>query len=205
MGILLFIIISLKIKNMRTFVSKRYFFAAALSVLLSVFTVAVVAYGATMTISSGGLGSGTSTPGAAIGAKGGAVIEDFVYMSYFTATSTTATSTVRFGLDVATSSFKVSGNSGQVTIGTTTVPDADVANTMAVDPALTVSGVGSAYNATGTLYVAGGGATGGQIIIKSSDGTHCVSLIATAGANALDASALSAATLLTAKVVACPK
>lgn len=233
---------------MKTLFSRRDLFAVFASVFLSVFMVGVITYGATITISSGGVGSGTSTPGGAIGAKGvgifeglvhadyftststntswilggnfgigtttpgakvgvrgGVLVDDFVYMSSFTATSTTATSTVRFGLQVATTSLFVDGYSGAVTIGTSTVPNADVANTTAVDPAFTVSGVGSAYNATGTVYIAGGGANGGQLIIKSSDGTHCVSILAVPTGVALDASAQSAATLLTTKVVACPR
>jgi hypothetical protein len=190
---------------MKTLFSRRDLFAVFASVFLCVFMVGVITYGATITISSTGVGSGTSTPGAAIGAKGGAIIEDFVYMSYFTATSTTATSTVRFGLNVATSSFNVNGNSGAVTIGTTTVPDADVAGTMALDPSFTVSGVGSAYNATGTVYVAGGGTKGGQIIIKSSNGANCISIMANSVANDPGAVAMSATTLLDVDVVECPR
>ena len=227
---------------MRTLFSKRHFFTSAVSVLLSVFTVAVVAYGASV-MDTASVGSGTSTPGAALSAKGEAIIEGFASVGYifststwhssgfgtaspgtefdvagsalfdgvitasnYVATSTTATSTIKTSLDVATSSLQVSSYSGQVVVGaTTTLPNADVANTQAVDPALTVTGVGAAASATGTLYVAGGAGNGGQIILKSSEGTHCISIIATGGANALDASGLSAATLLTTKVVACPR
>ncbi|MEK7078211.1 MAG: hypothetical protein AAB911_01445 [Patescibacteria group bacterium] len=242
---------------MKSLISKRYFLATAVSSLLSIFMVAVVAYGATMTISSTGLGSGTSTPGAIIGAtggiiaedfvtasvfnatsttgvswfkgrvgigtttpsltlngdgglavEGGAIIGDFIYTSSFTATSTTATSTVRFGLQVATTSLFVDGNSGAVTIGTSTVPNSgDIGNTT-VTPSFTVSGVGPAYQATGTAYVAGGGASGGEILLKSTDGNNCVSLMATTGA--LDpltdtASTQDIAKLLSARVVACPR
>lgn len=190
---------------------KQKFLASFIAVFLSVFAVAVIAYGSS-TMDTASVGVGTSTPGAALGVKGGAVISDFVYSSSLTATTTltltsvTATSSTRFGFTIASSSFNVSGVSGAVTIGTSTGPaDADVANTHAVDPALTVSGVGSALNATGTVYIAGGGSNGGQIILKSSDGTHCVSILANALGIALDASGSSAATLLTTKVVACPK
>src|SRR3989344_4306073 len=73
---------------MRTLFSKRHFFTLAVSVLLSVFMVGVVAYGATMTISNRGLGSGTSTPGAALGVQGAAIIDDFVWANAFISTST---------------------------------------------------------------------------------------------------------------------
>ncbi len=72
---------------MKSLISKRYFLATAVSSLLSIFMVAVIAYGATMTISSTGLGSGTSTPGAALGVKGASIIEGFVWATSFTATS----------------------------------------------------------------------------------------------------------------------
>ncbi len=232
---------------MKTLFSRRDLFAVFASVFLCVFMVGVITYGATMTISSSGIGSGTSTPGAAVAAqgaaifegfvsanyftstsslnswlmgnlglgtttpgaklsvRGGALVDDFVMMSYFTATSTTATSTIQFGLEIATTSLFVDGNSGAVTIGTSTVPNADVAGTMSVDPSFTVSGVGSAYQATGTVYVAGGGTTGGQIILKSSNGLNCVSIMAGTGANAVGAEAMIATSLLDVDVVECPR
>jgi hypothetical protein len=238
---------------MKTLFSRRDLFAVFASVFMCVFMVGVISYGATITISSGGVGSGTSTMGAAIAAHGagifegfvsadyftststnvswimgklgigtttpsdnlnkdgglavagGAIIGDSIYTSYLTATSTTATSTMRFGLDVATTSLSVYGNTGMVTIGATSSPQTGVANTQAVNPSLTVFGVGSTANATGTLYVGGKGSTGGQIIIRDSSGYGCISLMAKRGANDLDASALSIADLITAKVVACPK
>ena len=237
--------------------NKQRFFVSFVAVFLSVFMVVVVAYGDTMTISSGGVGSGSSTPGAAVAARGGiladdfvtasvfnatsttgvswfegrvgvgttspsstlndqgglaveggAIIGDFIYTSSFTATSTTATSTVRFGLQVATTSLFVDGNSGAVTIGTSTVPNSgDIGNTT-VTPSFTVSGVGPAYQATGTAYIAGGGASGGEILLKSTDGNNCVSLMATTGAldpNTDTAGTQLVSTLVSARVVACPR
>ena len=265
---------------MRTILSKQQFFSLAVSVLLSVFMVAVVAYGATITISNVGIGSGSSTPGAAVGAKGAGLFEGFVHAAYFrststsessgfgttspgaefavsgaglfegfvhadyftststntswllggnfglgtttpgakldvrgsglfdgtvsasslVATSTTATSTLRYGMQIATTTT-VDGQSGRWVIGSSTIPNADVANTGAIDPGLTISGVGSAGAATGSLYITGE-TGGGQIIIKSTDGTRCVSITATGGTGALDA---SPSTGLTLKVVACPR
>ncbi len=259
---------------MRTLFNKQHFFTLAASVLLSVFMVAVVAWGATMTISNVGIGSGSSTPGAAVGAKGAGLFEGFVHADYFrststaswgigtsspgvrlgvagpglfegfvdanyfrssstdvasgfgttspgaefavaggalfdgrvtassyAATSTVATSTIKYGLDIASSSLQVDGVTGKVAIGTSTLP---LAQNIAgiVDPALTVTGVGNTGSATGTLYVAGGVGNGGQIIMKSTDGTRCVSITATSGGGALDA---APGTVLTLKVVACPR
>ena len=222
---------------MKTLFSRRDLFAVFASVFLCVFMVGVVTYGATMTISSTGIGSGTSTPGAAIGATGAGIFEGFVHADYFlststshasgfgtsspgaefavaggalfegsvtasffNATSTTATSTTRFGLTIATTSI-VDGYSGRIAIGTTTVPDSDyVATTISTDPGLTISGVGSTANATGTVYIAGGGDTGGMLILKSSDGIgKCLSVSFDS-----EAANLGAAGSLTTKIVACP-
>ncbi len=150
------------------------------------------------------VGIGTNTPGAALGVKGGVIVDSFVYMSSFTATSTTATSTTKFGMTISSTTI-VDGYSGRWALGTTTIPDADVANTQAVDPSFTIAPLGSADTATGILYIAGEGESGGQIIIRSSDGEHCISIMANGLGVALDASATSAATLLTTKVVACPR
>lgn len=184
---------------MKTLLSRRDLFAVFASVFLCVFMVGVVTYGATMTISSEGLGSGTSTPGAAIGAKGGAVIEDFVYMSSFTATSTTATSTTRFGLKLASTTI-VDGYSGRWAIGTSTVPGGGAVGTLSLDPGLTVTGVGNTAGATGTIYIAGGGNTGGQIIIKSASGDGCGIVVFDD-----DGGTVGTAVALSAKIVECPK
>ena len=230
----------------------KQFVAVALAVLLSTLVVALVAQGTTY-VDTDSVGVATSSPGDALGVKGGAVIEgyvsagyytststasswvfgnfgigtttpgvklavkdvidtgfltaeDSVKTSYFVATSTTATSTLsRYGSSLASTTITIDGQSGRMAIGSTSVPTAAVANTQAVDPALTIQGQGAAASATGTLYVSGGGANGGQIILRSSSGTRCVSIMANTGANGLDASALGANDLLTFKVVACPK
>ncbi|KKU83131.1 MAG: hypothetical protein UY12_C0043G0007 [Parcubacteria group bacterium GW2011_GWA2_47_8b] len=184
-----------------------------LAVLVSTFVVALIAQGTTY-IDTDSVGVATATPGAYLAAKGdilGEVLraEDHIKTSFFLATSTTATSTLsRFGAELASTTIIIDGNNGSMAIGTTTIPDADVvAGTMAVDPALTISGTGGAANATGTLFVTGEGATGGQIILKSSDGqgSRCVSLIVKAGTVAPGDSAAGVAELLVAKVVSCPK
>ncbi len=270
---------------MRNFISKRNFFTSAVSVFLSVFMVAVVAYGAS-TMDTASVGAGTSTPGASLGVKGAALIEGqiwadnliatssaissgfgttapgaeftvsgsgifegFVSSNYFTststntswvmgqvgigtttpgaqlavdgmglfngiveadsfvATSTSATSTLKWSLDVATSSLQVSGVSGQVVIGaTTTIADGGVmGRDLNPDPALTITGTGNAASATGTLYVSGGGINGGEIIIRSSDGFNCVSLTVLSGNVDPFTSNIALATLLNAKIVACPR
>lgn len=161
----------------------------------------------------GRLGIGTTTPGAALSVRGdngdvagNLTVESQIKTSFLTATSTTATSTLSsYGSSLASTTITIDGQSGRMAIGSTSVPTAAVANTQAVDPALTIQGQGAAASATGTLYISGGGANGGQIIVRSSNGTRCVSIMANTGANALDASGLGSADLLTFKVVACPK
>ena len=158
-------------------------------------------------------GVGTDTPGT-VWAVGGdsnmeqLAVEDHIKTSFLISTSTTATSTLsRFGSELASTTIVIDGASGRMAIGTSVVADADVAGTMAVDPALTISGAGSAQNATGTLYIAGEGGNGGQIIIQNSSGlgSRCVSLIVNTGASDVGASGAGVAELLVAKVVACPR
>lgn len=154
----------------------------------------------------GRLGLGTTTPSPTVNADGGIAVEggglfgDFVLSSYLTATSTTATSTIRTGVIIASSTIG-DVQSGAIAIGATSTSDGDVAGTFSVDPSLSVFGVGSAANATGTLYVSNSAATGGgQIILKSTDATGCVSITATRG-TAIPQGGVG----LTVKAVACPK
>jgi len=159
-------------------------------------------------------GVGTDTPGT-VWAVGGTsdmewlTVEDHIRTSFLLSTSTTATSTLsRFGSELASTTIVIDGASGRMAIGTSVVADADVvAGTFAVDPVLTLSGQGSAQGATGTLYISGEGATGGQIIIKDSSGlgSRCVSLIVNTGATDVGGSGAGVAELLIAKVVACPR
>lgn len=161
----------------------------------------------------GNLGIGTTTPGAGLGVRsdnndvaGNLTVESSLKTSFFTATSTTATSTLSsYGSSLASTTITIDGQSGRMAIGSTTVPDADASSGM-VDPALTIAGQGAASTATGTLYISGGSTGGGgQIIIRSSNGRMCVAISANTGANAADASGTDATNLLTAKVVVCPK
>ena len=176
-------------------------------------------YTSTSTNSSwffGNFGIGTTTPGARLSVRGGAdiadalTVEDNLKTSYFTATSTTATSTLNsFGASLASTTITIDGASGRMAIGSTTVADADV-GTYAVDPALTISGQGSAGNATGTLYLAGEGGKGGQLIIQNGSGlsSRCASI--TANTAALDIGASGSGTsdagsILIVKVINCPR
>ncbi len=147
-------------------------------------------------------GFGTTSPGAEFAVGGGALFEGGITASYLNATSTTATSTVsEFGLQASTTLI-MDGMTGRVSLGATTTPDGDVANVpSSLDPSLSIFGMGNANNATGTLYIgnnAGGG--GGAILLKSADGSGCISIMATRGSNAIDSTAT-----LTVRVAACPK
>ena len=236
---------------------KRQVFTFAVSVVLSILLVASISFGTTY-VDTDSVGIATATPGAALGAKGEAIVEGFLSVDYifststshasgfgtsspgadfaavggalfegqvvagrFEATSTTdsvfegaldirenATSTFVGGMDFGTTSLIVDNNSGRIAIGTSSVTDSDhVATTLSVDPALTISGLGSANNATGTLYIAGEGANGGQIILKGSNGlgSRCVSIAAATGAIDVGGSGSSADTQLIIKVVSCPE
>lgn len=191
---------------MKTLFSRRDLFAVFASVFLCVFMVGVITYGASV-MDTDSIGVGTSTPGAGLYVSGGMTSffagDAYIYgqtnMSYFVATSTTATSTTRFGLTLASTTI-VDGYSGRWAIGTSTVPGGGAAGTLSLDPGLTVTGVGNTAGATGTIYIAGGGNTGGQIIIKSASGDGCGIVVFDD-----DGGTVGTAVALSAKIVECPK
>lgn len=152
-------------------------------------------------IMGGSFGLGTTTPGAKLAVRGSGLFDGTVSASSIVATSTTATSTLRYGMQIATTTT-VDGQSGRWVIGSSTIPDADVAaTTQSADPGLTISGVGSTANATGTLYITGGSdGGGGQIILRSVDGTRCIAVSASSAGGALETGVS-----LTAEIVACPR
>lgn len=143
-----------------------------------------------------GFGLGTTTPGTRLGVLDNAdiagylTVEDHLKTSFLIATSTTATSTVAFGATVDTTTLVVDAGGNNVGIATSTFPSVggDVAN-------VSVGG----GSATSTLFLAGGGSVGSQIILKSTDGSGCIAIMATRGASAIDAAAT-----LSLKVVDCP-
>jgi hypothetical protein len=69
---------------------------------------------------SGNVGIGTTSPFATLSVAGIGSFDDYVRASYFTATSTTATSTFAGGLSVASSTFNILNHNGYVGIGTST-------------------------------------------------------------------------------------
>lgn len=102
-----------------------------------------------------------------------------------------ATSSITGSFTVDTNSLNVDSGGNGVGIATSTYPSitGDVAATVSV-------GAGSASS---TLYLAGGDSVGSSIILKSTDGTGCISIMATRGSAAIDA-----AITLSATVVDCP-
>lgn len=151
-------------------------------------------------------GFGTTTPGADFSVVGNALFDGGLTASFLNATSTTATSTTRFGMNIGTTTV-LDGNSGRMAIGTTSAPDGDImGRTSNPDPALTISGVGNSAGATGTLYITGE-TGGGEIILKSANGTRCVSIMANTNGLTMGASGANAgvAALLSAQIVPCPK
>ncbi|MDO8467218.1 MAG: hypothetical protein Q7S83_03720 [bacterium] len=147
----------------------------------------------------GALGIGTTTPGAAIrlGVKGNSdlagtvVVADVLEASYLIATSTTATSTVGFGLTVDTTSLVVDAGSNGVGVATSTL-----ATTAA---ALNVTlGVG-AGTASSTVYVGGGPTVGAEIILRTNNGIDCVSI----SASSLDVDADNSIALI-GRLIECP-
>lgn len=143
------------------------------------------------------LGLGTTTPGTRLGVLDAAdiagilTVEDHFKTSSLIATSTTATSTIAFGLTVDTTSLVVDAGGNGVGVGTSTLPASNN-----ITASLAVGG-GSAST---TVYVSGGAGVGSELILKSTDGSGCIAIMATRGAAALDA-----AVTLSAKVVACPE
>ncbi len=157
-------------------------------------------YTSTSTNSSwilGNLGLGTTTPGPRLGLNGSIdansiIAENNIKTSYLVATSTTATSTIGYGLTINSTSLVADANSSSLGIGTSTFP----VSSTGVKATISVGG----GSATSTLYLAGGANVGSSIILKSADGNRCVEITA----NASDADA-ELAVPLTVRVVACPR
>jgi len=228
--------------NIKIKVPEKSFWAYAMAIGLSVFMVAAMVHGAT-TIDTGSVGIATSTPGAALGVKGAAIIEGFIHADYFYSTSTSdstfggalnvteaATSTFTGGITAGTGglastgglrvdvgmaifdeTIEVDGNAATSTFAGGLLVDTD---TLVVDFNNDRVGIGTTTpgsslvvgsgSATTTLFLAGGASVGAEIILKSSDGSGCISIIADRNGNDVGAVAMSVTTLLTASVVACP-
>lgn len=135
-------------------VPSRQFWVAAVSILLSVFMVGVVAYSAS-TIDTSSVGAGTSTPGVALGVKGAAIIEGFIHADYFYSTSTSnstfggaisvteaATSTFSDGVTVDVSGLEIVAGGLRVNAGE-----------VIIDEYITVDGAAATSTFTGGLNV----------------------------------------------------
>ncbi len=149
------------------------------------------------------LGLGTSTPSGTLGrgglaAEGTGLFGNFVYTSFLTATSTTATSTLKGGAAIGTTNLVSDANSGNFGVGTSSWPV--VINNAAASAGYKTGVAIGAGTASSTVYIAGGASVGSSIILKSTDGTGCIAIMATRGASAIDASVV-----LSAKVVSCPQ
>ncbi|TSC89632.1 MAG: hypothetical protein G01um10143_122 [Parcubacteria group bacterium Gr01-1014_3] len=115
------------------------------------------------------LGLGTTTPGLRLSVDGNiygdiAHIDDHLRTSYFLATSTTATSTIGFGLTVDSTTLVVDASVNGVGIATSTLVS------IGADRATLSIGAGTGST---TVFVAGGGALGGAMIFKDTDGNGC--------------------------------
>ncbi len=114
-------------------------------------------------------GLGTTTPGQRLSVDGDiygdiAHIDDHLRTSYLLATSTTATSTIGYGLTVDSTSLVVDASVNGVGIATSTIVS------IGADRATLSIGAGTAST---TIFVAGGGALGGAMIFKDTDGNGC--------------------------------
>lgn len=145
----------------------------------------------------GKLGLGSTTPGAQLSVNGTSnfagivTVQDELKASYLVATSSSATSTIGYGLTVFSTALVADANSSSLGIGTSTFP------VVSGDTKVTVSvGGGSAST---TLFLAGGKTVGSSIIIGSANGQGCVAITANRG----DADA-DGAVPLTARVIPCP-
>lgn len=180
-------------------VGERQFWVAFLSILLSVFFVAALTYGAT-TIDTNSVGVGTSTPGAAVGVKGAGIFEGFVHADYFFSTSTNnstfggaltvteaATSTFTGGITAGTGGLTSTGGF-RVDTGEAYFDEFVGIGTTSPSSFLDV-GAGSA---TSTVVVRGGGSVGGEIILKDSSGNGCTVINAEDGV--LNATAITCPT-----------
>lgn len=122
---------------------------------------------------------------------------DHLKTGHLIATSTTATSTIGFGLTVDSDTLVVNANGNTVGVATTVFPSVGTTNeTVAVN-----IGAGSAST---SMFIAGGAAAGGSIILQSSTGSGCIQIFANRNGIDVGGSASDLATLLTAKVIACP-
>ena len=167
--------------------------------LVSTSTTASTFAGPVTTSGTGGVGVGTATPGASqFGVNEGwnSILSGDVYiygalnLPFVNATSTTATSTIGFGLAVDTSTLVADASSNRIAIATTTFPATG-------NEAIAVT-VGAATAST-TLYLGG---TGAQIILRSIDGQDCVRIQVEQAGGVVD---IGTQATLTSDVITCPE
>ncbi|TSC82535.1 MAG: hypothetical protein G01um101419_541 [Parcubacteria group bacterium Gr01-1014_19] len=149
----------------------------------------------TITATSGFLGVASSAPGTIFGVKGDSdfagslTVADNLKASYLIATSTTATSTIGYGLNVDSGTFVVDANGNGVLIATSTLPS--------TNNVVMAAGTGSASS---TVFISGGASVGSALIIKSSNGNGCILI----SGNSADGDA-DGTIPLTGKLISCPK